>query len=380
MSYFRARNYRNPAFVIPAAPLSKPFLSFQTTGNRTKQLRNEEAYFLTRRPGSSVYPRRLHVLQFSPVCSALAEANGAEKSQQPSLGEAIYKFTRPHTIRGTILGAFAGCLRALMESSSYIDLGLIPRAMMGLLALLLGNAFIVGINQIYDVRLDKINKPFLPLAAGEMKQSVAWGIVVTSGLLGLAIVRAFFSRLIFGLYAFGMSFGALYSVPPFRFKRYPPLAAITISCVRGFLMNFGVYHATKSALGVPFAWSPPITFIAAFMTVFACVIAVSKDLPDIKGDRIEGIPTFASRMGPERMVKFVITLLLMNYSGAIVTALVAPPGAFRRYILLFGHAALASWLLRYRRNIDPSNHNSIKAFYAFIWKLFYAEYMLFPFI
>ncbi|PXF46739.1 Homogentisate solanesyltransferase, chloroplastic [Gracilariopsis chorda] len=267
-----------------------------------------------------------------------------------------------------------------MESSGYIDLGLIPRAVMGLLALLLGNAFIVGINQIYDVRLDKINKPFLPLASGEMKQSVAWGIVVSSGLLGLAIVRAFFSRLIFGLYAFGMSFGALYSVPPFRFKRYPPLAAITISCVRGFLMNFGVYHATKSALGVPFAWSPPITFLAAFMTVFACVIAVSKDLPDIKGDEIEGIPTFASKMGPERMVKFVVALLLMNYGGAIVTGLFAPPGAFRRYVLLFGHVALASWLLRYRRNIDPSNHTSIKAFYAFIWKLFYAEYLLFPFI
>ena len=30
-----------------------------------------------------------------------------------------------------------------------------------------GNLFIVGINQIYDIDIDQINKPFLPIAAGE---------------------------------------------------------------------------------------------------------------------------------------------------------------------------------------------------------------------
>jgi hypothetical protein len=37
---------------------------------------------------------------------------------------------------------------------------------MGLLALLCGNGYIVGINQIYDVDIDAVNKPFLPVAAG----------------------------------------------------------------------------------------------------------------------------------------------------------------------------------------------------------------------
>ena len=37
-----------------------------------------------------------------------------------------------------------------------------------MLALLLGNAFIVGINQIYDVDIDRVNKPFLPVAAAEL--------------------------------------------------------------------------------------------------------------------------------------------------------------------------------------------------------------------
>lgn len=35
------------------------------------------------------------------------------------------------------------------------SMDLVPSAMLGLVALLLGNAFIVGINQIYDVKIDK---------------------------------------------------------------------------------------------------------------------------------------------------------------------------------------------------------------------------------
>ncbi len=38
--------------------------------------------------------------------------------------------------------------------------------MLGVLALVCGNGYIVGINQIYDVDIDTVNKPFLPIAAG----------------------------------------------------------------------------------------------------------------------------------------------------------------------------------------------------------------------
>ncbi len=74
-----------------------------------------------------------------------------------------------------------------------------------------------------------------------------------------------------------------------------------IATVRGFLLNFGVYHATRSALRLPFEararvcftcvrvtlptepvrhataqWSPAITFITCFVTLFATVIAITK--------------------------------------------------------------------------------------------------------
>ena len=41
----------------------------------------------------------------------------------------------------------------------------------------------------------------------------------------------------------------------------------------------------------------PCSFITGFVTIFATVIAITKDLPDIEGDRKFGIDTFATRMG-----------------------------------------------------------------------------------
>lgn len=84
----------------------------------------------------------------------------------------------------------------------------------------------------------------------------------------------------------GWTLGAIYSVPPIRTKRNPIAAGLTIATVRGFLLNFGVYYAVKDAIGAPFNWSPKVAFIARFMTMFATVIAVTKDLPDIEGDKV----------------------------------------------------------------------------------------------
>jgi homogentisate solanesyltransferase len=96
----------------------------------------------------------------------------------------------------------------------------------------------------------------------------------------------FFPILLFKLYMLGWTLGGIYSIPPIRTKRNPLAAGLTIASVRGFLLNFGVYYAVKDAIGAPFVWSPKVSFIARFMTAFATVIAVTKDLPDIEGDKV----------------------------------------------------------------------------------------------
>ena len=128
---------------------------------------------------------------FDPDAISRAKDEVAAGSIKARL-RALYKFTRPHTIRGTILASIAGTTRALVDTPGAIANAnwgtMLPRAFFGMAALLLGNVFIVGINQIYDKEIDELNKPFLPVASGEMSNRAAWISVVVSGMVGPVLV------------------------------------------------------------------------------------------------------------------------------------------------------------------------------------------------
>ncbi|MEW5314444.1 MAG: hypothetical protein WDW38_005944 [Sanguina aurantia] len=295
--------------------------------------------------------------------------------------QAFWKFVRPHTIRGTILGTTAVTTRALLENPEMIDWGLAPRALLGLVALLCGNGFIVGINQIYDVDIDQVNKPYLPIASGELKTGMAWALVLGLAAAGLGIVSANFGSLITGLYAFGLFLGTIYSTPPLRLKQYAVPAFLIIATVRGFLLNFGVYYATRAALTLPFQWSPAISFITCFVTIFAIVIAITKDLPDIEGDKANGIETFATSLGVRNVSLMASGLLLTNYIGAAVLS-VKFPLLFNAPIMAGGHALLGSILIyrAFKLEADKYTPSAVSSYYRWIWNLFYSEYLLLPWI
>lgn len=295
----------------------------------------------------------------------------------------VYKFSRPHTIKGTILASFMGVVRALIENPGTLSFDLIPRAIVGLIALIFGNAYIVGINQIYDVEIDKINKPFLPMAASQLSTKRAWFLVIFSLIGGGTIVKTQFSNIIFQLYLIGGFLGTIYSVPPFQFKRYPILAGSIIACVRGFLLNFGVYYAVREALGVTFQWNPVVAFISSFMTIFAGIIAVTKDLPDVEGDVKYNIETFASKYGIKKIAQAATFVLLTAYTVAASLPFITSKGAFRKLPMSTGHIFLATFLLNgfNRLNNEGYTTASVKKYYfTTIWNCFYMEYCLYPFI
>ena len=137
------------------------------------------------------------VVPAAEEAAAAVDASLLERASEAA--GAVYRLSRPHTIRGTLLACFTGIGRALIESPSFVAMlpALLPRAMLGVLALLLGNLFIVGINQIYDVDIDVVNKPYLPIAAGRLSPKAAWGIVLGSG--AAALSAAFHDELFMNL-------------------------------------------------------------------------------------------------------------------------------------------------------------------------------------
>ena len=94
----------------------------------------------------------------------------------------LWRFGRPHTVIGTSVGIvaiYAVAVAELAGGDLTADLFDLARV---LLAGWCVNVFIVGINQVEDVEIDRINKPERPIAAGELSVPAARRIVACCAL------------------------------------------------------------------------------------------------------------------------------------------------------------------------------------------------------
>ena len=243
------------------------------------------------------------------------------------------------------------------------------------LASLAVNIYIVGLNQITDVEIDRINKPYLPLAAGAFSRRTAIAAVCLAGVTALVLAAHQGPYL---LATIGIVFfaGTAYSLPPLRLKRYPLWAAATITLARAVVGNIGVYLTFSVALGGRPALPVHVAMFVAFMLGFVAVIALMKDVPDIDGDRRHQISTFVIRLGAGRTMALCRAMLTVSYAAMIVAALAGLPGV-NRGVLLATHAValLALWWRSARAG--AADKDAVYRYYMFIWGLFYFEFLSF---
>jgi len=204
--------------------------------------------------------------------------------------------------------------------------------------------------------------------------------VTSAAVVGVGLATSLFSLPLAAMYTVGMFLGSAYSVPPFRFRRFPVAAALIIACVRGCMLNFWVYHAVKEVLSLPFAWDPVVLFLTRFMTVFTAMIAVTKDLSDVKGDVAGKIKTFAATFGTERVASFATTVLALNYASAVAEGLWKGAAVFNQPAMVGGHLAALAYLLWSRRKFIQRRGEGADRFYMRIWDLFYLEYVIYLFL
>lgn len=175
-----------------------------------------------------------------------------------------------------------------------------------------------------------------------------------------------------------------------RWKRSPLLAAGCILAVRAVFVQVGFFTHMQAALGSPqLALSRPLLFITCFMLLFSVVIALFKDIPDVRGDRQAGLSTLSVRFGERRVFWSCVGMLLALYAGGVAFGLTAPPpppgaapwvGLVSRGVVAAGHGLLGVLLLVRARAVDTSRHDHITKFYMFVWALLYSEYLLVPFM
>jgi homogentisate phytyltransferase/homogentisate geranylgeranyltransferase len=309
----------------------------------------------------------------------MAKGNSQEQqaSRSPAqLGpwlRAFVRFTRPHTITGTSASVLGLYLIAL----AYNHFPPTPwaRLLLTLLCTLGANVYIVGLNQITDVAIDRLNKPYLPLASGAFTRRTAWTLVLGSLLLSLLLALWLGPYLLITVLVSTL-IGSAYSLPPLRLKRFHFWAAASIFSVRGVVVNLFLFLHFDTMLGGAAQIPAHIWALTAFVVGLSLVIAWFKDIPDMKGDDRFHIATLSLRLGPQRVFNLGLLLLALCYLGLILAGVLGLPHVNRPlFVLLHLLPALLLWWRGHK--VDPRDASAVAGFYLFIWALFYAEYLLF---
>ncbi|MBD2577907.1 homogentisate phytyltransferase [Oscillatoria sp. FACHB-1406] len=286
----------------------------------------------------------------------------------------FWKFSRPHTIFGTSLSVFAlyGIAFARAQPS---EVAVVP-LLVAWLACLCGNIYIVGLNQLEDVAIDRINKPHLPIAAGEFSIGVGRWIVGITGTAAL-LLAAFSGRWLMAVVGASLALGTAYSLPPVRLKRFPFWAAFCILAVRGAIINIGLYLHFSTIFQQKEVISPAVWALTFFVLIFSIAIAIFKDVPDTEGDKEYNIATLTLLLGKPAILQLARGLISLGYLGLIVAAILGLPGVNASFLAI-SHLFLLGLLWWRSRRVDLEDKSAIAKFYQFIWKLFFLEYLLFP--
>jgi len=351
----------------------------------------------------------------------------------------------------------------------------------------------IGLNQITDIDIDKINKPYLPIASGKLTKINGIIIILISLFLSLLFITipSSITNISYSLQLTIISsgiLGTLYSLSPFRLKRFPLLAAFCILVVRGSFVNMGFFLEAKillqqilmkinnnnniqiigdlltsstsstaaattitttvsNKLGITIATTttaatattatgtvipnlfyssfkdiyqsfqylinkyPESIILTSFFAIFGLVIAIMKDVPDIRGDLIYQIPSFSVKLGAKKMFRIAYRLLYsllgctsliifisyiksINILSSIIKTTVSSSSLLKllntlQLVLQNTSSNMKLFIsiiffmmtidVRNRaKKIEAENPDKVFTYYMHIWNIFYLCYLILP--
>src|SRR5262249_41721373 len=237
-----------------------------------------------------------------------------------SAARAYVDLARPFTLVAPALGFMSGALTAVgAVPREPWSAGLLVAPLLGSAMAALLNAGNNALNQIYDLEIDRVNKPTRPLPSGRLTIPDVWWF--TNSTYAIALVLAWLvapagRHECFWLVVIAVVCTYLYSVPPFRTKRLGIWANVTIAIPRGTLLKVAGWSSVKTIAGVE-PW-----YIGAIFGLFLLGATTTKDFADMDGDRRGGCRTLPIQYGVRRAAwmispSFVIPFLMINAGAAL---------------------------------------------------------------
>lgn len=257
---------------------------------------------------------------------------------------AYVQLARPFTLLAPSLGMLSGGLVAWYAAGPKLVHGdaLFAVLVLGTLAAALLNAASNAVNQIFDLDIDRINKPDRPLCTGKVSRTGAWvfaGISATGALLMAALVSTLTRHWgTVALFAAAALMSLAYSAPPMRMKARGWWANITVAIPRGTLLKVAGWSMCQSVVSVE-AW-----YIGLIFGLFLLGATSTKDFADVRGDAAYGVRTLPVAYGAERAARMVVPFLTLPFLlipiGGWLGILTPPDGKSLHLALLGGIALL----------------------------------------
>jgi chlorophyll/bacteriochlorophyll a synthase len=233
-------------------------------------------------------------------------------SAPPGKLRSYVELARPFTLLPPALGVVSGAVTAwgAHHSKAPVTVALLLPVLWGALMAAMLNASSNAINQIYDLEIDRVNKPRRPLPSGTLSLSDAWAFTIASAVL--AWVLAWLAdpsgrHECFWIVLFTSVLVWAYSAPPFRTKRHGMWANVTIAIPRGMLLKVAGWSTVKTIMDVE-PW-----FIGAIFGLFVLGASSTKDFADIEGDRAGGCRTLPIEYGVKKAAWIIAPFFVLPF-------------------------------------------------------------------
>ncbi len=229
-----------------------------------------------------------------------------------------WRLIRPFTLITAATGIVATAIMGWLASDTDFTLVIGLRMLFGAFVAMAFNAGTNALNQIYDLEIDRINKPQRPLVTGKLTLNQVWRISILT--YSTSLIFAFLLSVETFIVIFVATMITLvYSIPPFRIKRWGVLANLAIATSRGLLLTLSGWTVTNTFLR-PDPW-----YIGMVLTLFLLGAATTKDFTDMEGDAAFGCKTLPIRLG-------VITCAYVITPFLVFPFLLLPIGAFYGWV------------------------------------------------
>ncbi len=202
------------------------------------------------------------------------------------------KITRPFNLLITFISVIVAAIICQIEKILLIDV--FAAALSASIVMAAGNI----INDIFDIEIDKVNRPDRPLPSGKLSYKGALALYFIYLLLSL-ILSWFINLPAFIIVVVTNFLLYLYSK---YLKRIPLVGNILVAFFTGLVFIYG-----GVAVGNPSAAIIPATF--AFL--INLIREIVKDMQDVPGDEKTGLQTFPIKFGFYKSIQLILILSIV---------------------------------------------------------------------